>query len=58
MNMVGGIAGASSATIVGYILRSTNNDWTVALYVSASIYLVGAFCWLFIDPHTPMEQPA
>ena len=57
MNMVGGIAGASSATIVGYILRATDNDWTVALYVSASIYMVGAFCWLFIDPHTPMEQP-
>lgn len=55
MNMVGGIAGASGSLIVGQILEATNNDWAVALYVSAAIYLVGAFCWLFLDPHTPIE---
>ena len=32
-------------------------NWTAALYVSAAIYLVGAVCWLFLDPHTPIEQP-
>jgi ACS family glucarate transporter-like MFS transporter len=56
MNMVGGIAGASGSLIVGQILEATGNDWTVALYVSAAIYLVGAFFWLFLDPHTPVKQ--
>lgn len=56
MNMFGGIVGASSTTIVGIILDRTGNDWTMALYTSAAIYLVGAVCWLFLDPHTPIEQ--
>jgi hypothetical protein len=55
MNMFGGIAGAFSATFVGYLLTWTGNDWALALKVSASIYLVGAFCWLFIDSVTPIE---
>jgi hypothetical protein len=55
MNMLGGIAGASSTLIVGYILTWTANNWTVTLYVSAAIYLIGAICWFFIDAETPME---
>jgi MFS family permease len=58
MNMLGGIAGASSTLVVGYILSWTSNNWTVTLYVSAAIYLVGAFCWFFIDPETRMEAQA
>ena len=27
-------------------------------YVSAAIYFVGAVCWLFIDPVTPLDRPA
>jgi len=57
MNMFGGIAGACSTLIVGYILAWTGQDWTLALYASASIYLLGAICWFFLDPHTPIEQP-
>jgi MFS family permease len=57
MNMVGGIAGASSSAFVGFLLKWTGQDWTLALYVSAAIYMLGAVCWLFLDPHTPIEQP-
>ncbi len=57
MNMVGGIAGANSSLLVGYLLSWTANDWTLVLYISASIYLVGAVCWFFIDPYTTMPQP-
>ena len=32
-------------------------NWTLAFYVSAAIYMVGAFCWLFLDSHTPLERP-
>jgi MFS transporter, ACS family, glucarate transporter len=58
MNMCGGIAGACSTLIVGYLLTWTHGEWTVALYISASVYLVGAVSWLFLDPHTPIETPA
>lgn len=57
MNMMGSLAGASSVLVVGYLLAWTGN-WTLTFYVSAAIYLVGAFCWLFLDSHTPVEQPA
>ncbi|MEO8481600.1 MAG: MFS transporter [Acidobacteriota bacterium] len=56
MNMVGGIAGASSSLFVGYLLAWTNQNWTMALYISATIYSLGAVAWLFLDSHTPMDQ--
>jgi MFS family permease len=58
MNMMGSIAGAFSVAIVGYLLTWTNNDWTMTFMISASIYLVGAVCWLFLDSHTPVERSA
>jgi sugar phosphate permease len=57
MNMMGSIAGASSVTVVGYLLAWTNNDWTLTFYISAAIYLIGAFCWLTLDSHTPVVAP-
>jgi len=57
MNMMGSIAGASSVLLVGYLLTWTGN-WTLTFYVSAGIYLIGAFCWLFLDSHTPLERQA
>ncbi len=56
MNTMGSIAGASSALVVGYLLTWTAQNWTLTFYVSAAIYLVGGFCWLFIDAHTPLEE--
>ena len=55
MNMMAGIAGASSALVVGYLLTWTNQNWTLAFYLSAAIYGLGAVCWLFLDSHTPLE---
>jgi len=58
MNMMGSIAGASSVTVVGYLLFWTGDNWTLTFYISAAIYLVGAICWLALDSHTPIEQRA
>ena len=55
MNMMGSIAGASSALFVGYLLERTAGNWTLTFYISAAIYLVGAVCWLFLDSHSPIE---
>ena len=57
MNTMGSIAGASSVLVVGYLLTWTGN-WTLTFYISATIYLIGAVCWLFLDSHTPIERPA
>jgi MFS transporter, ACS family, glucarate transporter len=57
MNTLGSVAGASNALVVGYLLSWTSNNWTLTFYISAAIYLVGAVCWLFLDSHTPIEQP-
>ena len=56
MNMMGSIAGASSVTVVGYLLAWTSGNWTLTFYVSATIYMLGAICWLFLDSHTPVER--
>jgi MFS family permease len=58
MNMMGSIAGASSVTVVGYLLFWTAGNWTLTFYISAGIYLLGALCWLALDSHTPVEQTA
>ena len=44
MNMMGSVAGASSVIFVGYLLTWTSGNWTMAFYISAGIYLIGAVC--------------
>ncbi len=56
MNMAGNIAGFVSPTMVAYILRWTGGNWIITFYVSAAIYFVGAVCWFFIDPVTPLDR--
>ncbi len=55
MNTFGSVAGALSPLVIGYILAFTNSNWTLTFYTSATIYMIGAFCWLFLDAHTPIE---
>lgn len=56
MNMMGNMAGFVAPTITGYVLRWTNGDWNVNLYIMAGVYLLGTLCWPFIDPVTPLEK--
>ena len=56
MNMAGNIAGFVSPAMVAYILSWTGRNWIITFYVSAAIYFVGAVCWLFIDPVTPLDR--
>ncbi len=55
MNMMGNFAGGVAPVILGYVLQQTNN-WVVNFQVMAAIYVLGAFCWRFIDPVTPLDQ--
>ncbi len=56
MNMMGNLGGVVSPVAIGYILRQTTNNWGITFYVSAAIYFMGAICWRFIDPVTPLDQ--
>ena len=58
MNMMGSVAGALSPLVIGYLLAWTGQNWTLTFYVSAAVYCLGGVCWLFLDAHTPIEQPA
>jgi MFS transporter, ACS family, glucarate transporter len=54
MNMFGNFAGIMAPAIVGYLLKQTG-DWNLTFYISAAIYGGGIFCWLAIDPLTPLR---
>jgi ACS family glucarate transporter-like MFS transporter len=56
MNMAGNIGGALSPMMIGYMLRWTHNNWDETFYVSAAVYFMGVFCWLWLDPVTPLER--
>jgi MFS family permease len=57
MNMLGNFGGMAGPIVVGYVLDLTHSDWQIAFAISAAIYFVGALCWLFIDPVTPLVKP-
>ncbi len=40
----------------GYILDYTKGDWNRLLYLMIGVYVMGALCWPFIDPVTPLEE--
>jgi len=56
MNMMGNFGGMVGPLVVGLVLSFTNRDWHLAFAISAVVYFMGAICWLFIDPVTPLEQ--
>jgi sugar phosphate permease len=55
MNMMGNIGGSLSSFLIGVILQQTHN-WQILFYVSAAVYFMGNFCWMALDPVTPLEK--
>lgn len=49
MNMMGNLAAASCPILVAKLFEQTS-DWTLVLLVFTLIYLIGAICWIFVDP--------
>ncbi len=58
MNMLGNFGGMAGPVVVGYVLDLTHKDWHLAFAISSVVYFIGAICWLFIDPVTPLEKAA
>jgi len=55
MNMMGNIGGAISPAVVGFMLRWTDNNWSLTFYISAALYAVAVLLWRFLDPVTPLD---
>ncbi len=56
MNMMGNLAGFVAPWVGGWIVQQTGGNWNMFLYTMAGIYVLGAFCWPFIDPVTPLDR--
>ncbi|HXK08524.1 MAG TPA: MFS transporter [Vicinamibacteria bacterium] len=56
MNMMGNLGGFVSPIVTGYVVERTGS-WTLTFFVSAAVYVLGAACWLALDPVTPLEEP-
>lgn len=56
MNTMGAGGGMVAGPAVAYILEYSNNNWDLPLYVAAAGYFAAMFCWLFIDPVSPIGR--
>jgi MFS family permease len=56
MNMMGNAGGALAPMVVPFVLNHTGQNWNANFIMFAVVYFLGALCWLFIDPVTPLEE--
>jgi len=55
MNMMGNLGGFLSPIVTGYVVEQTGS-WTGTFYAAAGVYVLGALCWIALDPVTPLEE--
>ena len=55
-NMCGQAGGFLAPIVIPAILAATQRNWGATFFASATAYAVGAVCWIFIDPVTPLDQ--
>jgi ACS family glucarate transporter-like MFS transporter len=53
MNSVGNLAAMLNPLIVAYSVQWFGN-WNLPLYLMGALFLVGAFCWIVVDPNRPI----
>jgi nitrate/nitrite transporter NarK len=58
MNTAGQVGGVLSPLVLGVVVQHFAN-WNAPLYLTGALYLLGAICWLWVDPHTRVTmEPA
>jgi nitrate/nitrite transporter NarK len=55
MNMFGNLGGFVAPIAMGYILAITG-AFTLALFISSGMYVVGALCWMLLDPEVRLDR--
>jgi MFS family permease len=56
MNMLGNAGGAVAPMVVPLVLKATNDNWTVNMWLFAAAYFLGALCWAFINSDERLED--
>ena len=57
MNTAGQVGAIFSPVIVAYSVERFQ-DWNLPLYLLGGLFMLGAACWFFIDPETPVFAAA
>jgi ACS family glucarate transporter-like MFS transporter len=57
MNTAGQVAAILSQPVVGYSVKWFDN-WNVPFWLLAALFVMGAVCWLFVDPGKPIYHHA
>jgi cyanate permease len=57
MNTAGQVAAILSQPVVGYSVKWFGN-WNVPFWLLAGLFVMGAVCWLFVDPEKPIYHHA
>jgi ACS family glucarate transporter-like MFS transporter len=55
MNTSGQVGAILSPILVGFVLQRFSN-WTAPLYLAGVLFLLGALCWLWVDPTKPVSE--
>ncbi len=58
MNMMGNLAGYAAPVLGGYIVHGVPSRYPAFLMLMSIVYVVGAMCWPFLDPVTPLDPDA
>jgi MFS family permease len=55
MNTAGQVGAIISPLVFPRFIKQTPPDWHTPLLIMGGLYLVGALCWLFVDPTRPIR---
>jgi MFS family permease len=58
MNMMGNLASYAGPVVGAYLVGGNAARYPIFLAVMAGTYFIGALCWPFIDPVTPLDPDA
>ena len=54
MNMASAVGGSLAPILTGRLIAGPGG-WEMNFWISAGVYLLGIFCWLGLDPVTPLK---
>jgi len=55
MNTSGQVGAIFSPILVAFVVQRFSN-WSAPLYLTGGLFLLGATCWLWVDPTKPVSD--
>jgi MFS-type transporter involved in bile tolerance (Atg22 family) len=55
MNTSGQVGAILSPILVAAVVQRSSN-WSAPLYLAGVLFLLGALCWLWVDPTKPVSE--